>query len=123
MSFSAVAGPSVMALKQTKTFRDKLEKPLWAVVTMGSLPVQARETDCKGARELGSGLKHVELKEKSRTTVEPPTLKTPIQSRSAPSLLPLEVRRVMRAIVRPPWQPNAFWGVLDIESTQLLISA
>ena len=71
----------------------------------------------KGCGELGSGLKHVELKEKSRTTVEPPTLKTPIQSRSAPSLLPLEVRRVMRAIVRPPWQPNVFWGVLDIEST------
>ena len=72
MSFSAVAAPSVMALKQTKTFRDKLEKPLWAVVTMGSLPVQAREPDCKGARELGSGLKNVEIEEKSRTTAEPP---------------------------------------------------
>ena len=40
MSFSAVAAPALMALKQTKTFRDVLEKPLWALVTLGSLPVQ-----------------------------------------------------------------------------------
>ena len=40
MSFSAVAAPAVMALKQTNTFRDKLEQPLWALVTMGSIPVQ-----------------------------------------------------------------------------------
>ena len=40
MSFSAVAGPVSLALQQTNTFRDKLGKYLWALVTMGSLPVQ-----------------------------------------------------------------------------------
>ena len=40
MSFSAVGAPALMALKQTKTFQDKLEEPLWALVTMGSMTVQ-----------------------------------------------------------------------------------
>ena len=43
MSFSAVAAPALMALKQTKTFIDKMEKALWALwalVTMGSIPIE-----------------------------------------------------------------------------------
>ena len=42
MSFSVVAAPALMAVKQTSAFRDKLEKQLWALVTMGSIPVQVR---------------------------------------------------------------------------------
>ena len=39
MSFSAVAAPALMALQQTKTFRDQLEEGLW-LITIGSIPVQ-----------------------------------------------------------------------------------
>ena len=42
MSFSAVAAPALMALKQTKTFRDQLQEQLWGLVTMFSIPVQVR---------------------------------------------------------------------------------
>ena len=40
MSFSAVAAPSLMALKQTSTFRDKMQEQLWALVTTFSIPIQ-----------------------------------------------------------------------------------
>ena len=40
MSFSAVAAPSLMALKQTNTFRDEVQERLWALVTTFSIPIQ-----------------------------------------------------------------------------------
>ena len=40
MSFAAVAAPALMALQQTKTFQDKLQQLLQALVTMGSIPVE-----------------------------------------------------------------------------------
>ena len=51
MSFSAVAGPALLALKQTKIFRDELD--LMALVTIGSLPVQVHLMKSFGLRNGG----------------------------------------------------------------------
>ena len=45
MSFSAVAAPALMAVRQTNTFRDNLERELWALVTLDTIPVQVRGPD------------------------------------------------------------------------------
>ena len=70
-AFSAVAGPALLALQQTETFREKLEA-LWALITMGSITIQVIGSDrlltsehCLG-RQFCSGFKGVSTRCKCR---------------------------------------------------------